>query len=342
MVLTNKCQPDGHIERRKARIVARGFSQKPGMDFNETFAPVARLNSIRFLVAIAAHYKMHIHHCDVTIAFLNSPITEDIYMEVPEQLDNILQKLIDNEEEESHIKRKALNMLKELKSGDKVCKLRKVLYSLKQAGREWHTKFDKELRKYGALSSSADPCVYYKGQGEDIILILTYVDDIIIASKDLSKIQDFKDHQVLKIKDLGEIKYCLGIEFSRKNNSVILNQKRYIKDLITRFNMKDANPAKTPMEASLKLSKQENHPEALDIPYRELIGCLMYLAVSTRPDIAYAVSYLSQFNSYYGPEHWTAAKRVLRYLKETLEMSLIYRLSQESLKAMWILIGVTV
>lgn len=132
MVLTNKCQPDGHIERRKARIIARGFSQKPGMDFNETFAPVARLSSVRFLVAIAVHYKMHIHQCDVTTAFLNSPITEDIYMEVPERLDNILQKLFDNEEKGSRIKRKAFNMLKELKSGDKVYKLRKALYGLKQ------------------------------------------------------------------------------------------------------------------------------------------------------------------------------------------------------------------
>lgn len=141
VVLTNKYQSDGCLQKRKARIVARGFSQRPGVDFHESFAPVARLSSIRLVTAIAAHYKMYIHQCDITTAYLNSPIKEEIYMEVPEQLEETLEKLISIENNKSNIRSKAVEMLKELRTGDKVCRLQKALYGLKQAGREWYTSF---------------------------------------------------------------------------------------------------------------------------------------------------------------------------------------------------------
>ncbi|KAL6420580.1 hypothetical protein ACFW04_014628 [Cataglyphis niger] len=114
---------NGCLQKRKARIVARGFNQRPELDFDETFAPVARLSSIRLIIAVAVHYKMHVHHCDITTAYLNSPIKEEVYMEIPEQLDEILKKLICIESNKSDIKFKAVEMLKDLKAGNKVCKL---------------------------------------------------------------------------------------------------------------------------------------------------------------------------------------------------------------------------
>lgn len=335
MILTNKYQSDGCLRKRKARIVARGFSQRPGVDFDETFAPIARLSSIRLVMAIAAHYKMYIHQCDITTAYLNSIIMEEVYMEIPEFLEETLEKLISIESHKSNIRFKAIEMLKQLRTGNKVCHLQKALYGLRQASREWHARLDSELRKFDTTSSSGDPCVYYKGQEEDIFLIAIYVDDIIIVSADLNEIQKFKNHlsQAFEIKDLGEIKYCLGIEFSRKGDSIIMNQKNYIKNLLERFNVMEAKPVNTPMEPNLKLMKINEHQEDKnDVPYRELIGYLMYLAVTTRPDIAYVISSLSQFNNKYGPEHWTAAKRVLRYLKGSIDRSLVYKSSQENLK----------
>jgi len=165
-------------------------------------------------------------------------------------------------------------------------------------------------------------------------LIAVYV-DLIIASTDLNEIQRFKKHlnQAFEIKDLGEIKHCLGIEFSRNQDSIMLNQGSYIQRLIERFNMTDAKPVKTPMETGLKLTKgNETLRNKNNIPYRELLGCLMYLAVATRPDIAHAVSYLGQFNNDYGSAHWKTAKRILRYLKGSSDKMLVYQSTQENLK----------
>jgi len=132
---------------------------------------------------------------------------------------------------------------------------------------------------------------------------------------------------------LGEIKHCLGIEFLRNQDSIMLNQGSYIQHLIERFNMTDAKPVKTPMETGLKLTKEnETLRNKNNIPYRELLGCLMHLSVATRPDIAHAVSYLSQFNNDYGSTHWKAAKRILRYLKGSSDKMLVYQSTQESLR----------
>ena len=146
-------------------------------------------------------------------------------------------------------------------------------------------------------------------------MIAIYIDDIIILA-DLKKIQEFKDHlsQVFEIKDLGEIEHCLSIEFLRKHDSIIMRQRGYIHSLIVRFKMTKAN-IKTPMEPTLKLKESDKCQKGeCNVPYRELIGCLMYLVVSARPDIAFVISSLSQFNNKFGQEHWKTAKCILRYL----------------------------
>ena len=159
MVLRNKYKPDGKLERRKARIVARGFAQRPGVHFNQTFAPVARLGSIRLLVALAAEYGMSIRQFDVTTAYLNGVIEEEVFMETPNFLAEALESIIQTERNSSKIGITAKSMLKDLESGDKFCLLKKSLYGLKQAGRSWHVKLDGVLKRFGATPSNADPCV---------------------------------------------------------------------------------------------------------------------------------------------------------------------------------------
>lgn len=217
-----------------------------------------------------------------------------------------------------------------------VCKLKKSLYGLRQSGRSWNKKLDAILRKLGAIPTTSDPCLYYIKKGEDLTLIATYVDDIIIASKNENKITNLGNRlsKEFDLKDLGEISYCLGIEFKRSNQKIHLRQTGYINELLERFGMSDCKPIGTPMETNLKLSKAEENPKERldDVPYRELIGSLTYLSVCTRPDISYTMSYLSQFNNNYGTEHWKAAKRVLRYLKGTIDIGLCYDASTSPIK----------
>ena len=336
MVLRNKYKPDGSLDRRKARIVARGFAQQPGIHFNQTFAPVARLSSIRLLVALAANYGMTIKQLDVTTAYLNGVIKEEIFMETPKYLTEALETVIHRERSCSEIRIKAEKMLQELETGDKVCLLKKSLYGLRQSGRSWHEKLDEMMRKFGATPTNADPCVYYIGQGEDALLIAVYVDDILVISRNKGKITKFKEYlsQKFEIKDLGEPKYCLGIEFTRDGNRIAMQQRGYIRDVLERFRMTDSKPVSTPMDVNVKLIKadRDSNVEDTKLPFRELVGALMYLAIATRPDIAYAVSALSQFNTCFGETHWTAAKRVLRYLKGSAELGLVFEPGAESLK----------
>lgn len=328
MVLRNKVNADGSMQRRKARLVAQGFTQRPGVHFNETFAPVARIGSIRTMVSLAAHYGMKIHQLDVTTAFLNGRLEEDILMEPPKELPELLKAIADSKKDDI-VRKKAEVMLNEFNAGDKVCKLEKALYGLRQAGRSWHHTFDKTLKEYGAIATNADTCLYHIGQGEDATLIAIYVDDVLIASrneKDIERISDFLS-QRFNIKRLGEVHQCLGIEFNRDGNSISMNQRGYINEVLRRFGMDDCNPVSTPFDPSVKLEKgiDKSSKRELDLPYREIMGCLTYIASSTRPDIAFSASYLGQFNNCYDESHWKAAKRVLRYLKGTQDIGLIYR-----------------
>lgn len=165
-VLRNKYKSDGSIEKRKVRLVARGFSQRPGIDFRETFAPVARMSSIRVAVAVAVQRNMKIEQLDITTAYLNGDLEEEVFMEAPEYLEDILEHIVLSRRDDNSIKRTAREMLENLRKSDVVCSLNKALYGLKQAGRAWHSTLDKELRNLGAVPSNADPCVYLIGPVE--------------------------------------------------------------------------------------------------------------------------------------------------------------------------------
>lgn len=210
IVLRNKYSADGRLERRKARVVAQGFSQRPGIHFKETFAPVARLSTIRLLISLAIQFDMKVRQFDVTCAFLNGELEEEIFMRPPKYLSQVLQIIQD--EGDNEIGHEAQRMFKDLQTGNKVCLLNKSLYGLRQAGRSWYAKLDMALKTFGGVPTVADPCLYKIGNG-----IAIYVDDIIVASRSSKVIDQLRSYfsQTYETKDLGDIKSCLGIVFQK-------------------------------------------------------------------------------------------------------------------------------
>lgn len=160
------------------------------------------------------------------------------------------------------------------------------------------------------------------------MIIVVYVDDILVMSQDPGAIKGFGDRlaSIFEVKDIGEIKRCLGMDFTRSRDGIFINQKTYVEDVLQRFRMQDCNPVSTPLDPGAKLVKGEPWTDADGErpPYRALVGCLLYLSVATRPDVAHAASVLSQFNDCFNKSHWGAAKRVLRYLKGTCDRGIFY------------------
>lgn len=316
-VLKTKYRADGTIEKRKARLVAKGFTQRYGIDYQKTFAPVARASSIRLIMALAAKYDLIVHHMDVITAYLNGELDENIYMEKPEMLNELLGV-----------------------EDDKVLLLKKAIYGLKQSGRQWYRKLDEKLRKYGLKPLMTEPCVYFMRNKNETIIISVYVDDLIIAASNPRLMENIKKGLMkeFEMKDLGPISYCLGVQFKQdlKKGTITMCQSKYTEDILKRFNMEDCKTIATPLDANSKLKRPEipladRKREVTDFPYQSLIGSLMYLSVFTRPDISYAVSSLSQFNSDFDSSHINAGKRVLRYLQGSKDIGLKFSKSHDKL-----------
>lgn len=300
-IFRRKRRVDGSIEKYKVRLVAKGFTQKQGIDYFDTYSPVARIATIRLLIAIAAIHKLYIHQMDVKTAFLNGELDEEIYMEQPEGFATPGQE-------------------------KKVCKLLKSLYGLKQAPMQWHKKFDQVILADGFKINESDKCVYTKfnASGNGVIICL-YVDDMLIFGTDMVQVQLTKDFLSSKfnMKDLGEADVILGIQIIRNKESIEITQSGYIEKILKKFNHFDCTPASTPLYPSLELVKNTGSPVS-QLEYSRLIGCLMYAMTSTRPDIALAVGKLSRFTSNPSDLHWFAIRRVLKYLKKTINYSLCY------------------
>jgi transposase InsO family protein len=304
-----KSNADGSVARYKARLVAKGYAQTYGIDYNETFAPVAKFNSIRTILAIAAMEDFEVHQMDVKTAFLNGDLEDEIYMKQPEGYVQPGQE---------HL----------------VCKLQKTLYGLKQSPRAWYQKIDRYFTSAGFIKSNADHSLYVRLEGEAKVIIALYVDDLILISNRLNELKAVKSNLAAAFKkiDLGEIHYCLGIQVlrDRANRAVTLGQGKYVQDIRKRFGMEDCKPRSTPLDANSKLTKDMAPKSAAElkdmegIPYQQAVGSLMYAMVATRPDIAYAVGAVSQFMSNPGSAHWMAVKRVLRYLQGTSQHVLRY------------------
>lgn len=304
-----KRDANGEICRYKARLVAQGFSQKKGMDYNETYSPVASFSIIRLMLAITMEFRWHTRHIDIKCAYLHGQLEEEIYMKLPPRCES--------------------------KEGS-VAKLLRPIYGLKQSGRNWNKELDDFLIKQGFRRLKASGCVYISGYWTIVVI---YVDDIFVFSRDLASITDLIrcTTKAYEAKDLEEISYALGVKISwNKAGGVCLSQKAYIKSILRQYNMIECRGATTPLEPGMKISKegcpktQEEKEKMSEVPYRRLIGSLMYLALHTRPDLIYAVTKLSQYNTDPGEAHWHQAKHVLRYLNKTKDYELTYERNEES------------
>lgn len=294
--------------RYRSRLVARGFTQRFGIDYFDTFSPVIRYSTFRFLMAISVNLGLDIFHLDVTTAFLNGKLEEDVFMNQPEGFTVVGQE-------------------------EKVLKLNRAIYGLKQSSRVWYQKVDVVLNNLGYKKSDLEPCLFIKRQQSKITIIALYVDDFFIFSNDEIETNILRKELAIKfkIKDLGRAKQCLGlnINISKDKKRITIDQEHYINQLLKDFEMVDCKTTKTPMECNLQLLKCGKND--FKAPYQQLIGSLMFLATMTRPDISYAVSYLSQFNNSYDQIHWKSAKRVLKYLKETSNYCLNYEKGSDEL-----------
>ena len=305
-----KYDADGNVERYKARLVAKGYSQTEGVDFNETFAPVAKFNSIRILLALAAQYNLEIHQMDVKTAFLNGDLQEEIYMQQPEGFVQPGQESL-------------------------VCKLNRSLYGLKQAGRSWYCKIDACFDELHLSRTYADNCIYYLDKDGVIIIVAVYVDDLLIFSNSMRMLLNLKAElsKRFEMKDLGEVHFCLGIQVirNREQRTIRISQTKYIEDILKRFGMLECKPIGTPLDVNNRLSKDMSPSSAQEmedmkgVPYQSAVGSLMYAMLGTRPDIAYAVGAVSQYCSNPGRQHWMAVKRIFRYLKGTVNHAIEYK-----------------
>jgi len=292
---------DGSVEKYKARFVARGFSQKEGIDYDEIFAPVARYTTIRSVMSLASVLGWKLYQMDVKTAFLNGEVEQEVYVEQP---DGFVEH-----SKESH-----------------VCKLKKALYGLKQAPRVWYDRIDGFLRSLGFSKSSADPNLYFKVVENQPLILVLYVDDLFLTGEERQITWCKKKLTAeFEMKDLGLMHYFLGLEVWQKPNEILLSQGKYAVDILKRFGMMNCRSVSTPMVANLKKLHDSGSGEDLvdSTMYRQLVGSLMYLT-HTRPDMQFAVSALSQFMAEPRERHWVAGKHILRYLRGTIAYGLKY------------------
>ncbi|KAJ0617795.1 putative RNA-directed DNA polymerase [Helianthus annuus] len=300
-VYSIKYKPDGSIGRYKARLVAKGYTQTYGIDYSETFSPVAKMDTIRVLFSVAANKDWPLHQFDVTNAFLHGDLTEEVYMEAPPGFSG------------------------GFKDGE-VCRLKKSLYGLKQSPRAWFGKFTLAMKEYGYHQSNADHTLFLKRRNGLVTCLIIYVDDMIITGDDVEEIAQLKRNLFSKfeMKDLGNLKYFLGIEVLRSKRGIFICQKKYVLDLLAETGLIDCKPADTPMVVNHNLHMELDGKLADRERYQRLVGKLIYLS-HTRPDIAYAVGVVSQFMHQPQVAHMEAAQRILRYLKGTAGHGVLFK-----------------
>lgn len=301
-IFTVKYKTDGNVDRYKARLVAKGFTQSYGIDYQETFAPVAKLNTVRVLLSLAANLDWSLHQLDVKNAFLNGDLEEEVYMDIPAGLETT-------------------------SNFNKVCRLRKSLYGLKQSPRAWFEWFTKVVKGYRFVQCQSDHTLFVKHFPEGkLAIIIVYVDDIILTGDHEEKIDLLKKllTKEFEIKDLGNLKYFLGMEIARSKKGIAVSQRKYVLDLLNETGMLGCKPAETPMDTTVKLEESDGSAPVDKGRYQRLVGKLIYLS-HTRPDIGFSISVVSQFMNNPTEKHMTAVIRILRYLKMTPGKGLFFQ-----------------
>ena len=286
-IFTLKYKANGSLERHKARLVAKGYTQTYGVDCEETFALVAKMNTVRILLSLAAHYNWQLLQNDVKNAFLHGDLDEEIYMNIPPGFEG--------------------------NTSNKVCKLKKALYGLKQSPRAWFGRFEKVMKEFGYKQSQGDHTLFIKhSAARGVTALLVYVDDIIVTRNDEREKHDLKQRlaKEFEIKELGKLKYFLGIEVAYSTQGIFISQQKYVTDLLVEIGKIRYKPISTLMDPNHKLGEAKEEPTVDKKMYQRLVGRLIYLA-HTQPDIAYSMSMISQFM--YDPRepHLQVAYRML-------------------------------
>ncbi|KAG7552999.1 Retrotransposon Copia-like N-terminal [Arabidopsis thaliana x Arabidopsis arenosa] len=303
-VYKTKYNADGTIERYKARLVVQGNKQVEGEDYNETFAPVVKMTTVRTILRLVAANDWEVYQMDVHNAFLHGDLDEEVYMKLPPGFRH------------SH--------------PDKVCRLRKSLYGLKQAPRCWFKKLSDALLKFGFVQSYENYSLFSYTRNNMEIRVLVYVDDLLICGNDEYMLRKFKEYlgRCFFMKDLGRLKYFLGIEVSRGPEGIFLSQRKYALDVISDSGNLGARPAHTPLETDHHLATDDGPFLSDPKPYRRLVGRLLYL-LHTRPELSYSVHVLSQFMQTPRMAHFDAALRIIRFLKGSPGQGILLKASKD-------------
>ncbi|GJR18783.1 retrovirus-related pol polyprotein from transposon TNT 1-94 [Tanacetum coccineum] len=295
----NKHDEENTVIRNKSRLVAKGYAQKEGIDFEESFAPVARLEAVRLFIAYAAHKSFTVYQMDVKTAFLYGPLKEEVYVNQPDGFVDPYHP-------------------------DKVYRLKKALYGLKQAPRAWYDELSNFLVSKGFSKGSIDPTLFITKHGEDILLVQIYVDDIIFGSTNpkLSKRFEKLMHNKFDMSMMGELKFFLGIQIHQSPRGIFINQAKYAQEILKKHGMTSCDSIGTPM-ATKHLDADLSGTPVDQTKYRSMVGALMYLTAS-RPDIVHATCYCARYQAKPTEKHLTAVKRIFRYLKDSINMGLWY------------------
>ena len=298
-VFAVKVNPDGSVARLKARLVAKGYAQAYGVDYSDTFSPVAKMTPVRIFISLATTHNWDLHQLDIKNSFLHGDLQEEVYMEQPPGF-----------VAQGEIRR--------------VCRLRKSLYGLKQSPRAWFGKFIQAVEKFGLQKSKSDHSVFYQNSHSGIILLVVYVVDIVITGSDSIGISSLKSflYDQFHTKDLRMLRYFLGVEVMRSKHGIFLSQRKYVLDLLSETGKLGTKPCSSPMAPGVPLTKEGKlfeDPER----YRRLVGKLNYLTV-TRPDIAHSVSVVSKYMSSLTIGNWAVIEHILCYLEGALGRGILY------------------
>ena len=305
-----KRSADGTVERHKARLVVQGYTQQYGQDYDETFSPVVRFESLRTVMALSVQNGLKLHQMDVTTAFLNGELKEEVYMRQPE----------------GYTVKGKENL---------VCRLEKSIYGLKQSSRCWNSALDTHLKKMGFVQSAGDPCLYMSSEGE-MFLIAVYVDDILLAGESDKRMAKVKQEDgqsqtssltTISSEGHGRITLLPWYEsHSRSKHRKCVDWPAVIhREYAEKIWYGEFKPIRTPVDTSTKLVKAKDEDTCVDQQlYQSAVGSLLYLSIATRPDIAYAISNVAKFCAKPTKQHWVAVKRILRYLRGTHTFGLLY------------------
>ena len=296
----------GEVERYKARLVVKGYSQRQGIDYDEVFGPVAHMEIIRLLISLAALNQWRIFQMDVKFAFLNGYFEEELYVEQP------IGYVVKGQE-------------------DKVLKLKKALHGLKQSPRAWNNRIEKYFQVNGFFKCPHEHALYYKvHKNGDILIVFLYVDDLTFTGNNPSMFEDFKKamNKEFEMTDIGLMAYYLGIEVKWMEDVIFISQEGYAKYILEKFEMLNSNPVSNPVECGVKLSKHDDEEKVNPTFFKSLVGSLRYLTC-TRPEILFGVGLVSCYMEAPTMTHLKTTKRILHYLKGTLDYGLLYSPSKD-------------